>query len=420
MAQPTAAVLVTGSELLLGLTADRNSGYLARELDALGIELRRVLTVGDGLEEIAEALRSLHGHDLIVTSGGLGPTHDDRTVEAVALAAGVPLVLDPPTLARIDEVTAAFARQRGLDPATYRDGNRKQASVPEGAEVLPPSGTAPGLLLAWAGVLVVVLPGPPRELAEMWRGLHGRARFADLLARAGEPERHTLRVYGTSESAVANAFAAAGGDADGTLTTICARRLEIEVTIRARPGRRAAVEALAGKLRDALGGAVYAEDERSLEEHVFEALRARGWTVAVAESCTAGLVAARLAEVPGVSEVLLGGVIAYADEVKRDLLGVPAETLAAHGAVSAETAAAMAAGARRAAGADVGVAVTGIAGPGGGSEDKPVGLVHFHVSTPEGERAHRVVFPGARDTVREWAATTALQLVRLGALRHEP
>jgi nicotinamide-nucleotide amidase len=415
VARPTAAVLVTGSEILLGLTRDRNSGFLGRGLDALGIDLRRVLTVGDAEEDLARALGELRLHDLIVTSGGLGPTHDDRTVAVVAAVAGVPLVLHEPTLEAIRERTAIFARQRGLDPESFVAGNRKQALVPEGADVLGPVGTAPGLLVELGPSLCVVLPGPPSELERLWRVLPERPAFAALLERAGHLQRRMLRVFGQSESAVADAFAAAGGDGGGTLTTICARRLEIEILIRAEPSKESAFERLLAGLRERLGTAIYAEDERPLEAHVVERLHARGWTAATAESCTGGLVAARLTEVPGASDVLLGGVVAYANEVKRDVLGVPDALLRDVGAVSADAAKAMAEGVRRVTRADAGVAVTGIAGPDGGTPEKPVGLVYLHVSSPAGDAARRIVFPGARTDVQQWAATTALHMLRQAA-----
>jgi nicotinamide-nucleotide amidase len=284
--------------------------------------------------------------------------------------------------------------------------------VPHGATVIPPAGTAPGLLLAYGESHVLVLPGPPRELAAVWRSALELAPLIALRARAGLLLRQTLRVYGLGEPVVARAFAAAGGDAGGTRTTICARSLEVEVTVRAEPERRARLDALVAGLRERLGDAVYAEDERPLSEHVLAGLRARGLRIAVAESCTAGLVGARLADIPGSSDVLLGGVIAYANEVKQALLGVPAELIAEHGAVSPECAQAMAAGVRAATGAEVGVAITGVAGPGGGSERKPVGLVHLHVSAPGAERAQELRLPGDRAQVRELAAVAALQLVR--------
>ncbi|MDX6628836.1 MAG: nicotinamide-nucleotide amidase [Gaiellales bacterium] len=410
--RPSAALLITGQELLLGLVADANTRFLAHELDALGIELCRVSVVGDERDEIAAGLRELAGHDLVITSGGLGPTHDDRTVEAVAEVVGAELALDEGLLETIAAITAAFARRRGTDPALNRDGDCKQALVPRGATVIPPAGTAPGLLLALGAAQVLVLPGPPRELATVWGRALELEPIAALRARAGTLLRHTLRVYGVGEPAVARAFAAAGGDAGGTRTTICARAMEVEVTIRAEPERAAPLEVLVGGLREQLGDAIYAEDERPLPEHVLEVLRGRGLHLAVGESCTAGLVAARVADIPGSSDVLLGGVIAYADEVKRTLLGVPAALLAEHGAVSAEVARAMAEGACAATGAEVGIAVTGVAGPGGGSERKPVGLVYLHVSAPGLESGEELHLIGDRAQVREWATVAALHLVR--------
>jgi nicotinamide-nucleotide amidase len=409
--RPTAALLITGQEILLGLVSDANTRFLAHELDALGIELRRVSVVGDGHEEIADGLRELAGHDLVITSGGLGPTHDDRTVQAVADVAGAELAVDE-LLETIAAVTAAFARRRGTDPALNREGDRKQALVPRGGTVIPPAGTAPGLLLRLGEGLVLVLPGPPRELAVVWSRALELEPIAALRERAGTLLRQTLRVYGVGEPGVARAFAAAGGDAGGTRTTICARAMEVEVTIRAEPERAAALEDLVGGLHEQLGAAIYAEDERPLAEHVLELLRARQLRIAVAESCTAGLVGARLADIPGSSDVLLGGVIAYADDLKRGLLGVPEALLAEHGAVSAEVARAMAQGARRATGAEVGISVTGVAGPGGGSERKPVGLVFLHVSAPGAERGQEQHLVGDRAQVREWATVAALQLVR--------
>ena len=410
--RPTAALLVTGQELLLGLVADANTRFLAHELDELGIELQRVSIVGDGHDEIAQGLRELAAHDLVITSGGLGPTHDDRTVAAVADVAGAALAVDEAVLATVSAITAEYARRRGTDPALNRDGDRKQALVPHGATVIPPAGTAPGLLLALGDCHVLVLPGPPRELAAVWRDALELEPIVALRDRAGTLLRHTLRVYGAGEPVVARAFAAAGGDAGGTRTTICARQLEVEVTVRAEPGSEAGLEALVAGLRERLGDAVYAEDERPLAEHVLEVLRRQGLRLAVAESCTAGLVAARLADIPGSSDVLMGGVIAYANEIKQALLGVPAELLAEFGAVSAECARAMAAGARAATGADVGVSVTGVAGPGGGSAQKPVGLVYLQVSAPGREEARELRLPGDRAQVRESAAVAALQLVR--------
>lgn len=414
MSRRTAAILVTGSEILLGRTQDKNSGTLARSLDAHGIRLERVVAVDDREEHLRDALRGLldAGHDLVITSGGLGPTHDDRTVAMVAEATGRDLVLDEPILAEITEIVTGYAAQRGVPVERLLPGARKQALVPEGAHVLSPSGTAPGVIVPGA-TTVVVLPGPPVELADVWARALAHPALADVL---GDPlERRILRVWNTPESTVARIFDELGGDDEnGTETSICATRHEVEVVVRFPPDRRAGADRLADGIVDALGDAVYAQDDVGLDDRVVHDLIARGWTIATAESCTAGLVAARIGGVPGASAALRGGVIAYDNEIKVELVGVDAELIAAHGAVSAEVAEALAEGARRTLGADVGVGVTGIAGPGGATDAKPVGLVHLAVVGPEGriQRLERR-FPGDREAVRLNSAIAAMHLVRL-------
>ena len=412
MTQVRAAVLVTGSEILIGRTVDTNSSFIARALDGLGVRLERIVAVDDRESEIVAALSGLlkSGVDLVFTSGGLGPTHDDRTVACVAQVAGVEMVLDEPTLAQIDAIVAEFARARGVEAAGFARGNRKQATVPAGAEVLPPVGTAPGVIMPVGDQRIVVLPGPPVELARMWPTAVASPLVAPLLA--GGLPRKVLRMYGVPESTIADAFQDLGGDTGGTETTICASRAEIEVVIRHPEAAADAAEHLAAGFRERFGRAVFSEGPATLEAIVLDALRAQGRTLATAESCTAGLVAARLAGVPGASDVLLGGIVAYANEVKHALLGVPAGLLAEHGSVSPEVARAMAEGARRATGADVAVSVTGVAGPGGGTAAKPVGLVYLHVSADGVDRPLERRFPGPRENVRDWSATAALHLVR--------
>ena len=408
-----AAVLVTGSEILIGRTVDTNSSFLARALDGYGVRLERIVAVDDREEEIVAALSSLlaSGVDLVLTSGGLGPTHDDRTVASVARAVGVDLVLDEATLEQIDAIVAEFARARGVDAAGFSRGNRKQATVPVGAEVLAPVGTAPGVIMPVGDQRIVVLPGPPVELARMWLTAVASPLVAPLLA--GGLPRKVLRLYGIPESTIADAFEDLGGDAGGTETTICASRAEIEVVIRHPVEAEGAAERLAAGMRERFGRAVFSEGPATLEAIVLDALRARGRTLATAESCTAGLVAARLAGVPGASDVLFGGIVAYANEVKEALLGVPSALLAEHGSVSPECARAMAEGARRATGADVAVSITGVAGPGGGTPAKPVGLVYLHVAANGVDRGLERRFPGPRENVRDWSATAALHLVRI-------
>jgi nicotinamide-nucleotide amidase len=413
--RPTAALLITGSELLLGLVADRNTSFLAQTLDRLGLDLQRVLVVGDGEDEIAEGLETLRGHDVLITSGGLGPTHDDRTVAAIARASGRELVLDAPLRAAIAAIMDAFARRRGTPPSEYVDGIDKQALVPRGAQIIDPIGTAPGLIVPWGETTVLVLPGPPAELAQMWPLLEAHPAAEAL--RAGERlERSLLRIYGVSESVVAHAFEEAGGDAAGTTTTICARRAEVEVLVRAPERARAAREQLAQGMRVRLAEGLFSEDERPLEELVLDAARARHVTMATAESCTAGLVAGRLTEVAGSSDVVVGGIVAYANEVKQGLLGVSSELLQQHGAVSAECAEAMAHGALRATGAGFAISTTGVAGPGGGTDEKPVGLVYVHCASNIGSAARRLLLPGDRAAVRDGTTTAVLHLA-LGLLR---
>jgi nicotinamide-nucleotide amidase len=417
--RPAAAILLTGNELLRGVISDQNGAHLAASLEAHGFSVQRTLVVGDSLPDIEAGLRELiAGADIVVSSGGLGPTHDDRTVEALANVAGAALVLDAGVLERIDRWTDQVAVRYGLDRAGFDAGNRKQAHVPVGAAVLGMAGTAPGLVLPVDGSIVVVLPGVPSELRRLWADAPEHAALADIFARATPRARWLMRTYGIGESHVADIHRSAGGDPPGVETSICARSFEIEIDIRADPGHDGAGAELAAKMRAELGGHLFATDERPLSEIVLDLLRARGWKGATAESCTGGMVAAALTDIPGCSDAFAGGVVAYSNQLKHDLLGVPEDVLERHGAVSAESAAAMAAGARARLGADAAVSVTGIAGPGGGTEEKPVGLVYLHVSSPAGEDVRRMDIPGSRDAVRGRAATAALQLLRAHLVTH--
>ena len=419
MTRPTAAILLTGNELLRGVISDQNGAHLAASLEAHGFSVQRTLVVGDSLPDIEAGLRELiAGADIVVSSGGLGPTHDDRTVEALANVAGAALVLDAGVLERIDRWTDQVAVRYGLDRAGFDAGNRKQAHVPVGAAVLGMAGTAPGLVLPVDGSIVVVLPGVPSELRRLWADAPEHAALADIFARATPRARWLMRTYGIGESHVADIHRSAGGDPPGVETSICARSFEIEIDIRADPGHDGAGAELAAKMRAELGGHLFATDERPLSEIVLDLLRARGWKGATAESCTGGMVAAALTDIPGCSDAFAGGVVAYSNQLKHDLLGVPEDVLERHGAVSAESAAAMAAGARARLGAEAAVSVTGIAGPGGGTEEKPVGLVYLHVSSPAGEDVRRMDIPGSRDAVRGRAATAALQLLRAHLVTH--
>lgn len=412
--RPRAAVLITGSELLRGGRRDANGPFLAEELTGLGLEPARITLVGDEPHELEAALREGLAADLLVVSGGLGPTHDDRTVELLARAAGLSLSVDPELEQEIEGVSRRIAERLGRPYAEFEDGVRKQATLPEGGRVIGIAGTAPGLVVEAGKAVAIVLPGPPSELQRLWRAALDDEAVQRVLAQAKVPEHRVLRTYGVSESAVARALAEAGGEPEGVQATICAHDGEIWVDLFGDG------EELAGTMRQALGSAVFAEDARPVEELVLEAARGEGLSLAAAESCTGGLVAARLTSIPGASGVFRGGVVAYDNEVKRAQLGVPEETLAEHGAVSAETAAAMAAGARDSLGVDVAVSVTGVAGPNGGTLEKPVGLVYLHASAPGAELGRELRLSGDRDAIRRRAAAAALHLVRelLARSRH--
>ncbi len=413
MTRPRAAIVVTGSELVRGERTDLNGPFFARQAIELGLEPARVTVVGDRPDELERALReSIDDADVCLVSGGLGPTHDDRTVELVAKVAGLDLVVDTELEARIEEISRGIAERLRRPFADFAEGIRKQATVPAGATVLGPAGTAPGLVVRAGRCVVAVLPGPPAELQRLWPAALETPLLGDVVARAQRPGRRALRFYGVSESAVARALADVGGDGDGVEATICARDFEIHVDLVVEQGAEARAEAIAAGLRGPLGRYLFAEDERTVQEIVLELCRSRGITLGTAESCTGGLVAARVTSVPGSSDVFVGGVVAYSNEVKQRELDVPAETLERHGAVSAETVAAMAEGARMRLGADVAVAVTGVAGPGGGTDEKPVGLVFFHVAGPDGSEALRFELPGSRDWIRSRSAVAALHLVR--------
>ena len=412
MTRPRAAIVVTGSELVRGDRTDLNGPFLARSLLSLGVDPAQIRIVGDGPAELEEALRAGLTHDLCVVSGGLGPTHDDRTVELLARAAGVPLVTDEALRARIEGISRRFAQRMRRPYADFAEGVRKQATLPDGAIAVDLAGTAPALVLRAGAAVAVALPGPPRELQALWPKVLATDELRPLLARATAPERRVLRFFGASESAVAQALASAGGDGGGVEATICARDFEIHVDLVIESGAEARADELEAALVAPVAQYLFARGEAPIEEVVLDLCRGRNLTLATAESCTGGLVAARLTSVAGSSDVFRGGIVSYADDVKAAQLAVSERILAEHGAVSAEAAAAMAAGARDALRADVAVAVTGIAGPGGGSHAKPVGLVHLHASAPWRELPLELNIPGDRATVRGRATVAALHVVR--------
>jgi len=414
LTRPRAAIVVTGSELVRGDRNDLNGPYLAASLLSLGIEPALIAIVGDREEELEAAFRIGLEYDLLITSGGLGPTHDDRTVEVLARAAGIELSDDEPLRAQIEERSQSFARRSRRPYADFAEGVLKQARVPVGATVAGLAGTAPAIVVRAGNCLAVALPGPPRELQALWARALETELFRELLAGIQAPERRVVRFFGVSESAVAQALADAGGDGDGVEVTICAREFEIHVDLIVEPGAQERADELVEALTGPLEPFVYARGDEAgpVEEIVLTLCRERGLTLATAESCTGGMVAERLTAVAGASDVFVVAVVAYSDAVKMGELGVSEDVLRAHGAVSPEVAAAMAHGARGRFGTDLAVSVTGIAGPGGGSDEKPVGLVYLHAAGPGGELGVDFSYGGDRETIRKRATVTALHLVR--------
>jgi nicotinamide-nucleotide amidase len=372
----------------------------------------RILVVGDDPDELRDVVREGLEADVCVLSGGLGPTHDDRTVETLARESGRPLLVDGRLEREIEAVSRGVAERLGRPYADFVPGVRKQASLPDGAVSLGLAGTAPAVLLERDGRVAVALPGPPAELRRLWPRVVASEPFARVVARGERPRHTVLRLFGPSESAVARALEEQGGEGDGLDVTVCAQDLEIRVDLFARGGGENRAARVAAALRDRFESELFAEDERTVGELVIGRCRELGVRLATAESCTGGLVGARLTDVAGASEAYAGGVVAYSDDLKMQLLGVPAETLERHGAVSAETSRAMAEGARTALGADVAVAVTGVAGPGGGTSEKPVGLVYVHAAAPAGEEALELRIPGDREAIRARATAISLHTLR--------
>jgi len=338
--------------------------------------------------------------------------HHGLSVEPALQIERRALVVDPELEREIEAVSRSVAERLSRPYADFVGGVTKQASLPDGAVALGLAGTAPALLLERDGRVVVALPGPPGELRRLWPNVLAHEAFRRLVERARPRSHRVLRFFGPSESAVARALDESGGDGEGAEVTVCARDLEIHVDIFVAPGGERRAVALEAELLGRFGHQLFAEDERPVEELVLELCRARGLTLATAESCTGGLVGARLTSVGGASDVYAGGIVAYANAVKAAQLAVPEELLERHGAVSAEVVEAMARGVRAELGADVSVAVTGVAGPTGGTREKPVGLVFLHAVSPDGDLAQRLELPGDREAIRTRAAVTALHLLR--------
>src|SRR5437588_1610639 len=405
----TAEIIAVGSELLTPFRTDTNSLWLTDKLNGVGIEVKLKTIVGDDDARLEETIRdALKRSGVVVLTGGLGPTEDDITRKIAARALGRRLSLDEKVL---EEIRAKFLHWGRKMPEI----NARQAMVVEGAEVLPnPNGTAPGMYVEHDSRVVVLLPGPPREMKPMFES-HVLAKLSE---RAGQVRvaRRVLRVAGMGESAVDERIAPVYTQYKNPQTTILFNNTEIEIHLTAQGKTEQEAEllldGLAGQIEERLGDAIFAFRGETMEEVVGLGLAVNGFTLAVAESCTGGLVAHRLTEIPGSSNYFMEGVVTYSNEAKTRLVGVPAELIERHGAVSAEVAEAMAEGVKRRAATDFGLSVTGVAGPGGGTIEKPVGLVYISLADDAHTEHRRLMLPGDRHLIRWRASQAALDLLR--------
>ena len=408
-AGPRAAVVVVGSEILLDGRADTNGPFIEESLRREGIPTVLRLVVGDDREGIAAAVREAMGRaPIVIVCGGLGPTFDDLTREGAAEALGRALRRDAVEEARLRE----RYRARGLTP---REAVCRMADVIEGAELLRnTAGTAPGQYIAGPPA-VALLPGVP---AEMERMLDEEAlpRIRERHA-ASPPDRRIFKISGLYESEVEGVLSPIMKSWSGVEATILASPGDITLLLRRSDGDPEGIERAVRDVRGALGEAIYAEREEGCESAAGRILAGSGLTLATAESCTGGMLGSMITAVPGSSAYYLGGAVAYADRIKEGWLDVPGDLIARHGAVSAEVAEAMARGARRRAGADLAIAITGVAGPGGGTPEKPVGLIHIALAAPWGNASRVISIPGERATIRIRACRTALDLLRRELVR---
>jgi nicotinamide-nucleotide amidase len=411
-----AGIVVTGTEVLTGRVRDRNGPWLSDRLLELGVELAHITICGDRREDMLAQLRFMasQGVDVVITSGGLGPTADDLTIEIVSEFTGRPLYLDDELEARIAEILRPLMKRfPDLDYEAVRASNRKQALVPEGAHVIYPAGTAPGLVVPGSPV-VVVLPGPPRELHAMWPDAVATPAFQAAVGGRTRYSQQTLRLFGIPESEIAETLRVAERSVEGFSDleiTTCLRRGEVEMVTRWEPKADGAWRELAALVAERHPRALFSVDGSRVDDQVAELLAGR--SLAVAESCTGGLMAARVTERPGSSAYFAGGVVAYSNEAKSELLGVDPGLIARHGAVSLEVAEAMAEGALARFEADVALSITGVAGPGGGTEAKPVGYVCWSAAVAGGPRMTRDTrLPGDRTDIRDRSTTVGMHLLR--------
>jgi nicotinamide-nucleotide amidase len=403
-------IISTGTELLLGQTLNTNTRYLGARLSDFGFEVIYHTTVGDDPERLENVLcQALKRADLIVTTGGLGPTADDLTKELIAGVLGLEMTLDNYSLERIKGYFAARKRE-------MPKSNKKQAYFPEGAKILPNNyGTAPGAIISKDDKTVVILPGPPFEMQPMFE----EYVIAELKRIIGTDSKvmktRILKVFGMTESAIEEVLGELTHSVNPSITLL-AKQAEIHIRLAARNAdeqvAEKALDAVESRIRSRLGTKVFAKNEETMVGIVGKALKSRGLKIATAESCTGGLIGAALTREAGSSEFYLGGVVSYANSVKEGLLGVKASTLQAVGAVSQEVAKEMAAGVLTLSGADIAISVTGLAGPDGGSDLKPVGLVYIGFASAKGVEARKFQFYGGRDTIRQLSVTAALNWVR--------
>lgn len=420
-----AGIVVTGTEVLSGIISDRNGPWLSERLREIGVDAAQIVVVGDRPDDLLAALRFLaeEGVALIVTSGGLGPTADDLTAEVVGRFQEREMVLDEALFGRIaDILRPLMSRWPDLDPEAVLRSNRKQAVIPRGATILEPVGTAPGLVVpsperAPGGPTVLVLPGPPRELQPMWRTAQETDAFKQATTGATRFEWRIMRLFGLPESEIAESLLVAerrGLDLEPLEITTCLRRGEIEIATRYEAGATPAYDAFEAFVQARHGELLFSRDGSTIDEQVAALLNGPpARTIATAESCTGGLLAGRLTDRAGSSAYVRGGLVVYSNEAKTALAGVPEELLRAVGAVSQEVAEALADGAIARLGSDVGVGITGVAGPGGGTPEKPVGLVWVSVALRDGPRmTRRLNLPGDRADVRDRTGTVALHMIR--------
>ncbi|OGO79129.1 MAG: competence/damage-inducible protein A [Clostridiales bacterium GWB2_37_7] len=401
-------IIAVGTELLLGNIVNSNARYLSERLAELGIDVFYHTTVGDNMSRLQEVIQiALQRSDIIIATGGLGPTDDDITKEGVAEALGLKLVAHQESLDKIEDY---FRKANRPMP----DCNRKQGFIPEGSRVLENNnGTAPGILTEKNGKAVILLPGPPKEMTLMFEQLvypYFKARSEHLI------KSKTLRVVGVGESAIQERLQHIFDIQSNPTVAPYAKDGEVHLRITAKCHNDIEADNLLKdmekQVQSILGENIYGYDEESLEYVVYQLLRSKKLTVSIAESCTGGLISSRLTNVSGVSEVLMNAIVTYSNQAKMKFLNVKEETLLKHGAVSAETAQEMALGIRIASNTDVGISVTGIAGPNGGTAEKPVGLFYIGLAIGDKVEAHRLCFPASREKVRWNAATSALDILR--------